>query len=64
VDCKKEKNLNQCTCTYEPCSRKGLCCQCISYHRQRGEAPACLFPAHIEKTFDRSLRRLASCISR
>ncbi|NLI14583.1 DUF6485 family protein [Pelotomaculum propionicicum] len=61
MDCHKEANKKKCTCTYEPCSRKGLCCECISYHRQNGEAPGCLFPPAVEKTYDRSLRRLARC---
>jgi hypothetical protein len=24
-ECNQQANLDQCTCTYEPCSRKGLC---------------------------------------
>ncbi len=55
MDCKKNDNKVECTCTYEPCSRKGLCCQCISYHRRRAEAPACLFPVETEK------RMIAPC---
>lgn len=61
MDCNKDLNKKKCTCTYEPCSRKGLCCECISYHRQSGEAPGCLFPPAVEKTYDRSLQRLARC---
>jgi len=61
MDCNKEANKKKCTCTYEPCSRKGLCCECINYHRQKGEAPGCLFPPAVEKTYDRSLQRLARC---
>lgn len=47
---KKEKcpnirdNLASCSCSYNPCNRKGLCCQCIAYHRKRREVPGCLFP--------------------
>lgn len=52
-----EENRRGCTCTYEPCSRKGFCCQCIAYHRQMGEVPGCLFPADIERTYDRSVAR-------
>lgn len=59
--CKIESNKEKCTCTYEPCPRKGLCCECIAYHRKRGEAPGCLFPPEVEKTYDRSLARLARC---
>jgi hypothetical protein len=55
MDCKKEKNLTICNCTYEPCSRKGLCCECLQYHRRSGELPACCFDAKAEKTYDRSI---------
>jgi len=53
--CSQDRNLQFCTCTYEPCSRKGICCECIRYHWSRGELPGCLFPPEIEKTYDRSL---------
>jgi len=55
MDCKKEKNLSICNCTYEPCSRKGLCCECLQYHRRSGELPACCFDAKAERTYDRSI---------
>jgi hypothetical protein len=55
MDCKKEKNLSICNCTYEPCSRKGLCCECLQYHRRIGELPACYFDAKAERTYDRSI---------
>jgi len=29
MECRKETNLKKCNCTYEPCSRKSICCQCI-----------------------------------
>ena len=29
MECNIEKNKRNCTCTYEPCSRKGKCCECI-----------------------------------
>ncbi len=50
-----EENLRRCTCTYEPCPRKGFCCQCIAYHRRMGEIPGCFFPPEVERTYDRSL---------
>ena len=56
-ECNVEKNKADCPCTYEPCSRKGICCECIKYHWELGELPACLFPADVEKTFDRSVRK-------
>jgi hypothetical protein len=55
-DCpNKEENKKNCPCTYEPCSRKGICCECIRYHLALGELPACFFPKDVEKTFDRSI---------
>jgi hypothetical protein len=48
------KNLEVCNCTYEPCSRKGVCCECIAYHRRSGELPACCFDDATERTYDRS----------
>ncbi len=53
--CNVEINRKQCPCTYEPCDKKGICCECIRYHRQRGELPACFFPPEVEKTYDRSI---------
>ena len=54
IECSKQENQNQCNCSY-PCDKKGLCCECISYHRQRGELPACYFPNEIERTYNRSI---------
>ena len=50
-----KKNMSYCNCTYEPCSRKGKCCECLHYHRKMGELPACYFPSAAEKTYDRSV---------
>ena len=55
MECQIETNEQRCTCTYEPCERKGKCCDCISYHRVRGELPGCLFPPEAEMTYDRSI---------
>lgn len=57
MECKKEVNLSRCNCTYEPCPRKGVCCDCIDYHKKKGQLPACLFPDDVEKTWDRSIAR-------
>ena len=54
MDCRKEKNLARCNCSYEPCSRKGLCCNCLDYHRKYRELPACFFPEVAERSYDRS----------
>ena len=37
-----EENLKNCPCDWLDCERKGICCECISYHRSRGEKPVCL----------------------
>ncbi len=50
-----EDNKSRCNCTYEPCSRKGTCCQCLEYHRRMDELPACYFSAAEERTYDRSV---------
>jgi hypothetical protein len=61
ADCRNQKkNTAACNCTYEPCSRKGVCCECIAYHRGAGELPACYFTADAEATYDRSVKRFLS----
>jgi len=60
MECKKEANLQRCNCTYEPCSRKGMCCECVAYHRALGELPACYFSATTERSYDRSIRRFVA----
>ncbi len=57
MECKKEQNLKRCTCTYESCSKKGVCCECITSHWKIGQFPACFFPSDVEKTYDRSIER-------
>ena len=56
-ECNEKMNLERCNCSWEPCSRKGICCECIQYHWNMNELPACFFPAEVEKTYDRSLKR-------
>ena len=56
-ECNIEINKSKCTCSYEPCSKKGICCECITYHYRMGELPGCLFPKDIERTYDRSIKR-------
>lgn len=52
--CAVETNASKCNCTY-PCERKGLCCECVAYHRDAGELPACYFSREAERTYDRSI---------
>jgi len=54
MECKKDRNMDFCNCTYS-CSRKGVCCDCISYHRSLGELPACYFPKDAERSGDRTV---------
>ena len=64
MDCNIKKNKDNCSCTYESCSRKGKCCECVAYHRKSGELPGCLFPKDIEATYDRSIERFISCFKK
>jgi len=58
VRCEKlEDNLRRCTCTYKGCPRHGCCCDCLRYHLDSRELPACAFPADVEKSYDRSFER-------
>lgn len=54
MECKKPINITFCNCSY-PCSKKGICCECLHYHRRMGELPACYFPDDYEKSYDRSI---------
>ncbi len=60
MECQIEVNKVKCNCTYEPCSRKGKCCECIWYHLEFDELPACVFPPEVERTFDRSFARFVA----
>ena len=63
LDCNIKANKARCNCTYEPCSRKGKCCECIAYHLEMQELPACAFPPEIERTYDRSFKRFADVVN-
>jgi hypothetical protein len=62
MECNQEKNMQHCNCTYEPCPRKGICCECLRYHLRARELPACVFPNDVEKTYDRSFDRFAQLV--
>jgi len=64
MECNEKKNRASCTCTYEPCPRKGICCECIAYHRAMKELPGCVFPPEVERTYDRSYERFARIYAR
>lgn len=63
MECNKELNQNSCNCSYEPCQRKGICCECLKYHLQNRELPACCFPDEAERTFDRSFGHFARLVT-
>ncbi|MCX7704769.1 MAG: DUF6485 family protein [bacterium] len=52
----KDENISNCTCSYVSCDRRGICCECVAYHRRNGQIPGCFFPSDAEKTYDRSIR--------
>jgi len=54
--CETNKKI-KCPCTYR-CSNRGICCECIAYHKPYGEFPACFFSEKAEKTYDRSFEEL------
>jgi hypothetical protein len=60
MECKQDKNTLKCTCTYEPCERKGMCCECIAYHKRSDGLPGCLFSPEVERTYDRSVARFVA----
>ena len=57
MECNLKSNQIKCNCTYVSCERKGKCCECLEYHLQMEELPACAFPSNVEKTYDRSFVR-------
>lgn len=62
MECRKEKNLEVCLCTYEPCAKKGLCCECLQYHLKSRQLPGCCFPKEAERTYDRSFEHFARLV--
>ena len=57
AECKVKQNKANCGCTYDSCSKKGMCCECLQYHWKMGQLPGCLFPPDVEKTYDRSVEK-------
>ena len=55
MECKSSENKKNCNCSYQ-CNKKGLCCECIIYHRNIDQLPACYFSEEDEKTYDRSIQ--------
>ncbi|MCX5697640.1 MAG: DUF6485 family protein [Candidatus Omnitrophica bacterium] len=54
--CPNQKaNLANCNCSYQSCVRKGICCECVLYHRKNRQIPACFFSPDAEGSYDRSI---------
>jgi hypothetical protein len=62
MECKQAKTARSCACTYESCSRRGLCCDCLSYHLKSRQLPGCCFPPEAEATYDRSFEHFARLV--
>jgi len=62
MECNRDKNMKRCNCTYEPCEKKGICCECIAYHLRSRALPACCFPEEAEATYDRSFEYFARLV--
>lgn len=42
-DCPSRDNIRKrCTCKNTTCPRWGICCECVFFHKEKGEKPACL----------------------
>jgi hypothetical protein len=44
-----------CSCTYPTCEKHGKCCECVAFHRERGEIPGCFFTKEGEAFWKRDL---------
>ncbi len=63
MECKKDKNLQNCNCSYDPCPKKGICCECVAKHLKSRQLPACFFPNNAERTYDRSFEHFAKLVN-
>ncbi|MBG0775792.1 MAG: cytosolic protein [Desulfovibrionaceae bacterium] len=63
MECRQERNLEHCNCTYSACDKRGLCCECIRYHLAMRQLPGCAFPADAERTYDRSFEHFAKLVA-
>ena len=62
MECKEKETMERCNCSYSPCPRKGICCDCLAYHLRSRELPACVFPDDAERTYDRSYAHFARLV--
>lgn len=63
MECNQDKNRGRCNCTYEPCSRKGICCECLAYHLKSQQLPGCCFPDDAEATWNRSFEHFVELVN-
>ncbi|OQA25445.1 MAG: hypothetical protein BWY59_01775 [Verrucomicrobia bacterium ADurb.Bin345] len=63
MECRKAANMKNCNCSYPGCSKKGVCCECLRYHLDMRQLPACCFPDNVERTYDRSFERFAALVN-
>ena len=63
AECRAGKNKAACNCTYEPCPRKGVCCDCVAYHLRMRELPGCVFDPRGERSYDRSFEHFARLVN-
>ncbi len=63
MECRQARNRKRCSCSYAPCPRQGICCECLEYHLRQRELPACCFPSEAERTYDRSFEHFARLVS-
>lgn len=62
MECKVSENKKRCTCSYG-CPKTGICCECVKYHLDNRQLPACFFPKDAEKTYDRSYEHFARLVA-
>ncbi|MGL4607404.1 MAG: DUF6485 family protein [Eubacteriaceae bacterium] len=55
MECKQKENKLACSCTAN-CELSGLCCDCVSKHRSRGQIPGCFFTEKGESLHDRNIQ--------
>jgi len=56
MECNKEKNMEDCNCTFS-CDKKGVCCECLRSHLAQKQLPACCFPDSVACTDERSFEK-------
>jgi len=64
MECRQVQNKRNCNCSYDPCNRKGVCCDCVRYHLRSRQLPACFFPDDVERTYDRSFEKFTELVQR